>query len=222
MASAVFAEKLGPADEFGYKEASLSYMPLSEELIARIFHVRCRFLNFTRSCSSKSLFTFIPTLACLACLSILTSACGILPEGKPVQKEEKEGLFGKGGLKLLGGDDSESSSGNSGIAVNSYLWRASLDTISFMPLASTDPFGGVIITDWFQPPESPTERFKLNIYILSAELRADGLRTSVFRQRLHPSGAWIDAPIDKKTNAQFEDSILARARELRIAQGIDR
>lgn len=161
-------------------------------------------------------------VAILLCgISLTLGGCGILPEGQPVKEEEEEGLFGKGGLKLLGGSDEDKSSGGSGLAVNSFLWRASLDTISFMPLASTDPFGGVIITDWYQPPESPTERFKVNIYILAPDLRADGIRSSVFRQRLHPSGAWIDAPIDKKTNAQFEDSILARARELRVAQGID-
>lgn len=157
----------------------------------------------------------------LCSMSLTLGGCGILPEGQPVKEEEKEGLFGKGGLKLLGGSDENKSGSGSGLAVNSFLWRASLDTISFMPLASTDPFGGVIITDWYQPPESPTERFKVNIYILAPDLRADGIRTSVFRQRLHPSGAWIDAPIDKKTNAQFEDSILARARELRVAQGVD-
>lgn len=183
-----------------------------------------RVYNLKNSASSPGKrIKLLPLLAVLLCsISLSLSGCGILPEGQPVKEEEEEGLFGKGGLKLLGGSDDDSkTSGGSGLAVNSFLWRASLDTISFMPLASTDPFGGVIITDWYQPPESPTERFKVNIYILAPDLRADGIRTSVFRQRLHPSGAWIDAPIDKKTNAQFEDSILARARELRVAQGVD-
>ena len=52
-----------------------------------------------------------------------------------------------------------------GISVNGFLWRATLDTISFMPLAQADPFGGIILTDWYRPPETQDERFKINVYI---------------------------------------------------------
>ena len=76
--------------------------------------------------------------------------------------------------------------------MNAFLWRASLDTIAFMPLASADPFGGVIITDWYAPPETPDERFKVNIYILGRILRADGLKVSVFRQTRDAGGQWRD------------------------------
>ncbi len=101
--------------------------------------------------------------------------------------------------------------------MNAYLWRATLDTISFLPLSSADPFGGVIITDWYSPPESPGERLKLSIFILDRQLRADGLRVSVFRQMRGSDGSWVDAKVDAKTAQQMEDSILARARELRVA-----
>ena len=74
--------------------------------------------------------------------------------------------------------------GGPGIGVNSYLWHASLDTVSFLPLASADPFGGVIITDWYSPPATPNERFKVNVFILNRELRADGVKATVFRQKL--------------------------------------
>ena len=103
-----------------------------------------------------------------------------------------------------------------GIAVNSYLWRASLDTMSFMPLSSADPFGGVIITDWYTPPETPNERVKVNIYILDRQLRADGLRISVFRQA-RDGGSWQQASVDPQTIRDIENAILRRARELRIA-----
>jgi hypothetical protein len=103
------------------------------------------------------------------------------------------------------------------IGVNLYLWRAALDTISFMPVASADPFGGVIITDWYSPPESPTERFKINIFILDRQLRSDGIRATVFRQSQGQDGRWIDSPVDAKTASDFENSILTRARQLRIA-----
>src|ERR1700744_1998540 len=85
-----------------------------------------------------------------------------------------------GGWNIFGGDEKKTD--NSGIGVNGFLWRASLDTISFMPIASADPFGGVMITDWYTPPDQPGERTKLNVYIRGRDLRADGVKVSVFRQ----------------------------------------
>ncbi|HEY1722620.1 MAG TPA: DUF3576 domain-containing protein [Magnetospirillaceae bacterium] len=128
-------------------------------------------------------------------------------------------VFGPGGLNLFGNDSKNKGGGEGGgIGVNVYLWRATLDTVSFMPLTSADPFGGVIITDWYSPPETPNERLKLSIFILDRQLRADGLRVSVFRQVKSADGnSWVDAKVDAKTATQMEDSILARARELRVA-----
>jgi hypothetical protein len=120
-------------------------------------------------------------------------------------------------IYLLGGPDEKDTGSGSGIGVNSFLWRASLDTMSFMPLVSADPFGGVIITDWYAPPESPSERFKITVYILGRDLRADGVRASVFRQRRDQGGDWIDATIEKQTRVELEDAILTRARQLRVA-----
>ncbi|MDE2227611.1 MAG: DUF3576 domain-containing protein [Alphaproteobacteria bacterium] len=107
--------------------------------------------------------------------------------------------------------------GAPGVGVNSYLWHASLDTVSFMPLASADPFGGVIITDWFSPPQTPDERFKVNVFILNRQLRADGVRASVFRQKRDAKGTWVDAPVDKNTSVDLENAILARARQIRLS-----
>ena len=105
------------------------------------------------------------------------------------------------------------------LGVNTYLWRGALDTLSFMPLASADPFGGVIITDWWQPPSVGDERFKATAYILGRQLRADGVRISIFRQVRDPSGQWVDAPVNQSTTSEIESKVLARARELR-AQGV--
>jgi hypothetical protein len=131
----------------------------------------------------------------------------------------RDSIFGPGGLNLFGDSNkkSDQGGGGGGIGVNAYLWRATLDTISFLPLTSADPFGGVILTDWYSPPESPNERLKLSIFILDRQLRADGVHVSVFRQIRGSDGAWADAPVDAKTGRQMEDSILARARELRVA-----
>jgi Domain of unknown function (DUF3576) len=109
------------------------------------------------------------------------------------------------------------SGGPVGVGVNSYLWRATLDTVSFMPLASADPFGGVIITDWFSPNESPSERFKVNVFILARELRADGVRCTVFRQKRDSGGQWADAPVEQQTGIDIENAILTRARQMRLS-----
>ena len=102
------------------------------------------------------------------------------------------------------------------LGVNSYLWHATLDTLAFMPLASADPFGGVVITDWYVAPNAPDERLKVTIYILDRNLRADGLKVVVFRQTRN-AGAWSDAQPSPDTAHKLEDAILTRARELRLA-----
>jgi hypothetical protein len=122
-------------------------------------------------------------------------------------------------------DDTDVDSGSTAIAgsggprtigVNSYLWHATLDTLRFMPLASADPFGGVIITDWYSAPEAPQERLKVTVYILDRNLRADGLKIAVFRQTA-ANGAWVDAAVSPDTATKLENAILTRARELRLA-----
>lgn len=102
------------------------------------------------------------------------------------------------------------------MGVNSYLWRASLETLDFMPLEQVDPFGGVIVTDWYASAEAPNERFKANVYILDTALRADALKASIFKQNRTATG-WEDAVTDADTARQIENSILTRARELYIA-----
>jgi len=124
-------------------------------------------------------------------------------------------LFGDQGLVLgVGKGARPASEEGAALGVNAYLWRGALDTLAFMPLASADPFGGVIITDWYQPPASPGERFKATAYILGRQLRADGVRVTVFRQ-VTDRGGWVDAPVSRTTPAEIEDKVLARARELR-------
>jgi len=126
-------------------------------------------------------------------------------------------LSDQGGWSLFGGSDSKKSQDNSGIGVNAFLWRASLDTISFMPIASADPFGGVILTDWYSAPDAPNERTKLNIYVRDRELTANGIKVSVFRQVREGSG-WADAPVAPATGVSVENAILTRARQIRLAQ----
>jgi len=134
------------------------------------------------------------------------------------RNQEEGSLFGPGGLFGSKADRNRADNPGTGVAVNAFLWRASLDTINFIPLLSADPFGGVIITDWYTPAESPNERMKVQVTILDRELRADGVRVSVFKQTQTPKG-WVDAQVDQRTNTDIENAILTRARQLRIASG---
>ena len=127
---------------------------------------------------------------------------------------ERKTVLGDDGLQLLGGKKKDGT-GESGIGVNSFLWRATLDTVSFMPLASADPFGGVILTDWYTDPATPNERVKINAFIMGRELKADGVRVRTFRQEIK-GGAWRDATVSEETGRKLEDTILTRARQLRV------
>ncbi|MEH6661666.1 MAG: DUF3576 domain-containing protein [Parasphingorhabdus sp.] len=100
------------------------------------------------------------------------------------------------------------------IGVNSYLWRASLDALSFMPLTQTDSNGGVILTDWYVNPQNPGERMKINVSILDQDLRADALRVAASRQ-VATNGNWVDAPVKAATTQKLEQIILTKARDLR-------
>jgi hypothetical protein len=100
------------------------------------------------------------------------------------------------------------------IGVNSYLWRAALETVSFAPLLQSDSNGGVIVTDWYANPRNPGERVKLTVSILDTDLRADALRVAASRQ-VSQGGSWVDAPVQAATVQKLEDIILTKARELR-------
>jgi hypothetical protein len=170
-------------------------------------------------------------IAALGGLLLALAACGgTTPDDAKGQYDARTGtrvdydnpkrdtVFGPGGLGILGGRGGgpEEGEGSGGIGVNSYLWRASLDTVAFMPLSSADPFGGVIITDWYTPAATPDERFKVTVYILDRRLRADGIKVAVFKQTRNGT-EWADAPVSPDTAINLENAILSRARELRVA-----
>lgn len=171
-----------------------------------------------------------PRIALLLPLGLIMAACsGDSSQVREVERDEyntgsrREQLLRStsaagtsGGMTIFGGgtEKGQESGGGGGLGVNAFLWRATLDTLSFMPLASADPFGGVIITDWHAPGGVSNERFKATAYVLGRQLRSDGVRISVFRQVRGPGG-WVDAPVSTATAAELEDKVLTRARELR-------
>jgi hypothetical protein len=157
-------------------------------------------------------------------LAVMLAACSegsfseddtVPKSAKQVRKERGGKITGEDGLNILGRKKDDSAGAT--IGVNSYLWRATLDTVSFMPLISADPFGGVVITDWYEDPKTPGERFKVNALILDRSLRADGVKITVFKQAME-RGMWRDQKVDEKLQKSLEDTILTRARQLRVNQ----
>ena len=169
--------------------------------------------------------TSLPIRSALLAGLLALSACGSSAPTRPVaggdhaayrttdatQGKVADSAAPGAGISRTGRPEAEQ---NSGMGVNAYLWRGALDTLGFMPLASADPFGGTIITDWYSPPTTSGERFKATAYVLGRQLRADGVRVALFRQ-VQDGGRWVDAPVSPATTGEIENRVLARARELR-------
>lgn len=171
-------------------------------------------------------------LALVCCLTVLSACNGVSVRGNDQSQDSPDyarepgsglGDFGNltGGNSLLSFGTNHNQTQNNGggnggsfIGVNAYLWRGALDTLSFMPLSSADPFSGVIITDWYSPPGVTDERFKATAYVMGRELRSDGIRLSIFRQ-VRQDGQWVDATVSPDTVGDIENKVLARARQLR-------
>lgn len=163
-----------------------------------------------------------PWLAVIAA-ALLAACSGSQRADLPVDAEDSlGGGFGtQNTSKVTDIFDYNATSGATGdglTPVNRYLWRASLDTLSYLPLASTDPFTGVIATDWAASPEAPGERFKVTAYVKSPALAANSLQVAVFREVRDENGGWRTAPVSGTTARQLEDAILLRARELKIEE----
>jgi hypothetical protein len=175
--------------------------------------------------SNRYLFRYVVSCSALACILALAACSGskqLAPDqlNNPQTQYTPPALNGAnstvGNLFSFGKGSSRPEAGNGTVAVNAYLWRASLDTLSFMPLASADPFAGVIITDWYSPAASPNERFKATAYVLSTVLSADALKVALFRE-VQQDGQWVSAPVDPATVNGLEDRILARAAQIKAS-----
>lgn len=161
----------------------------------------------------------LPLFLLLAACSENENLDASFPKGHKDERRESRGsLMGEGGLFSIGGPSRDEEAAGSPLGVNGFLWRATLDTLSFMPLIQADPFGGTILTDWYEDPSVAGERYKVNALILDKTLRADGVRLSVFKQRRDETGLWRDLPVDERLSRQLEDAVLTRARQLRIRQ----
>ncbi len=142
----------------------------------------------------------------------------LLPACAAIQKDLSKGIDYFGGKKEEQAENVAKGriapSRVTAIGVNSYLYLATLDTVSFMPLLQSDSANGVVITDWYVNPATPSERVKLTVSILDADLRADALRVAASRQKF-VGGQWTDAPVQAATVQKLEEIILTKARDLR-------
>ena len=129
------------------------------------------------------------------------------------------GLFGKkASLNLLGNNSESMNTGVIGMPINPYLWKASLNTVDFMPLSSTDPFAGSIITDWYTAEANLGERCKLNIFINGKDLKTNNLKVLSFCQILK-NNQWVNMPSKIEENTKLENVILNEAKKLKLTSG---
>ena len=163
----------------------------------------------------RRLSKFIAPTAAAASLLVL-GGCGLgisVTQVTPNKGQPSAMASNAGSSLFTFGKGTPTTNNPTQIQVNAYLWRAALNTLAFMPLVSADPFGGVIITDWYVPPATPDERFKVNAYILGQQLTANAIQVSVFHQ-IQQDGQWVDAPADPSVASGLEDRILADAANL--------
>ena len=150
----------------------------------------------------------------IAAFALILAACSSTSEDQATSSTSSSG---SGFWPFGSSDDSDMAAApGTQLGVNGFLWRATLDTLNFMPLTSADPVGGVVISDWYAAPEKPDEHMKVTVYILDRRLRADAVKVSVFRQ-VRNNNVWSDAQTNPDTGIRLENAILARARELRLA-----
>lgn len=168
----------------------------------------------------NGLITMLKKLSILTLAALITSCSGMpkgegdFPKSRDQQEEERIGkITGEDGITVIGGK--KKNAATDGINVNSYLWRATLDTVAQMPIISADPFGGTILTDWYVENEKSQERFKLNVFVIGAELRADAIKVSAFKQK-KVRGAWGETLNAPELSQAIEDKILLKAREIKF------
>ncbi len=156
------------------------------------------------------------TMPLMGCESgSLTSDDSDVLDDKAQRRKSLGNLFGDE-ILVFGGNGNKTAEA-AGITVNEFLWRASLDTVSFMPLRTVDPFGGVILTEWYTPASAKNERLKVDVFILDRQLRANGIRVAIHKQVYNEAKkTWSDQKVDPKTVNEFEEAILSRARELKV------
>ena len=129
------------------------------------------------------------------------------------------GLLGKkSNLNFMGNSNENSQISTIGMPINAYLWKASIETINFMPLSSTDPFAGTIITDWYTTEKNLNERCKLNVFINGKELKTENLKVSSFCQLLK-NNQWVNIPQNNNDNIKLENVILNKAKKLKLTSG---
>jgi uncharacterized lipoprotein len=161
----------------------------------------------------------------LGLIGLLSACNGKTEYDYPIEtKERRQQAIGsivsedkEGGISIFGNKNKNAANN---LNVNQYLWKAALEVISFMPLAQSDPIGGVILTDWYADAKAPKDRFKMNLVISSGELQVSAIKVTVFKQTQDASGNWQSAIASEKVGRELEDKIINRARQLKIGQPI--
>jgi len=117
-----------------------------------------------------------------------------------------------GGLSKKGGGTTYE------FATSNIMWRATLETLDFVPLSSVNYSGGIIITDWYSPDTNSKESLKIEIRFLDSELKASSIKVNSFKKKCENINNCLIAKNSINFNNKIKDSIIAMARELKIKE----
>jgi hypothetical protein len=148
---------------------------------------------------------------------LAVSACSSDNINPITGKKSNPGIFSKDAEKGISLSDilNPQENDTTGVNLNAFLWRASLNVLSVAPLISTDALGGTIITDWYVNKNIEDQRIKITAFIKTSELRADGIKVKVYIQN-KKKGNWSDTLTNQDLETKIENKILNEARILRI------
>jgi hypothetical protein len=128
-------------------------------------------------------------------------------------RDEGGGIFGD--INKIG---KSSGSTNFEFATSNVLWRATLKSLDFLPLANVDYVGGIIVYDWYSDDKNPQEQIKVSIQFLSNELRTDAIKINTNKRMCDSSNKCQNLPVDKKFNDSIKENIITLARSLKIEE----
>ena len=163
--------------------------------------------------NTKLFSTILSKITLFVLIILLLNQCGIYKKTDarkiPTNAKERVKKNIEEGRKIKFGQLGSKGSGNFEFATSNEMWRATVDILDFMPLSNADYGGGVIITDWYNENSSKNESIKIMVQFLSNEIRADGIKITVYNKKCNS-----DNNINCSTSVDDENSI---GQELKLA-----
>ena len=140
----------------------------------------------------------------------------IIIEPDPVKKARDAAARGGGLFGEIGGQKSSGQTLNFG--TSNVLWRATLKSLDFLPLISSDYSGGILIYDWYSQGNNPREQIKISVQFLNNELRSDSIKVTAHKRICENVDKCSNLVVEQKFIDTVKDNIITVARSLKIEE----